>query len=368
VNGTASHVLDFDDVNARFLGHASVAVLGAALALAEQLDSSGAELIAAFVAGYETACRLAVAIGPRSYADGWHYTGTVGTFGAAAACARLLGLDAPETAIAFGLAASQASGLKCNFGTMTKSLHAGKACENGLLSALLASNGFTASADAIEIEQGFAALSGGECDAQAALADPPAGWYLLDNLFKYHASCYWTHSAIEGVLELRDGRGLNARDVSSMDLHVSDLELGTCVIPSPTTALQVKFSIAHLAAMAVLGRDLAVIADADAADGEVIAVRERVRLVPDGVAGAPTRVIVRTPEGEELEATVDVNTASRDLDDQRARLERKFAALAEPVIGAARAASLSACLRELGLRARVRELMSLTSPGMREPV
>jgi 2-methylcitrate dehydratase PrpD len=358
INGTASHVLDFDDVNARFLGHASVAVAGAALALGEQLDSSGADLVAAFVAGYETACRVAVAIGPQPYARGWHYTGTAGTFGAAAACARLLELDVDRTAMAFGIAASEAAGVKCNIGTMTKSLHAGKACENGLLAALLASNGFTAAGDAIEAEQGFAALAGGDCDAEAALADPDAGWYLLDNLFKYHASCYWTHSAIEGVLALRAEHGLGAGDVDSIDLHVSDLELGTCVIPAPQTGLQVKFSIAQLAAMALLGRDLTVIADGDARDPEVLELRGRVRLVEDGVAGHPTRVVARRHVGTALEATVGVNTPSPDLGAQRARLERKFTALAEPVIGADGANSLSSCVAALGTAPTVRELMA----------
>jgi 2-methylcitrate dehydratase PrpD len=365
INGTASHVLDFDDVNARFLGHASVAVVGAALALAEQLDASEADLLVAFVAGYETACRVAVAIGPQPYARGWHYTGTAGTFGATAACARLLALDVPRTAIAFGIAASEAAGLKCNIGTMTKSLHAGKACENGLLAALLASEGFTAAPDAIEAEQGFAALAGGDCDAGAALAEPPAGWYLLDNLFKYHASCYWTHSSIEGILSLIAEHDLSADQVSSVELHVSDLELGTCVIPSPATGLEVKFSVAHLVAMALLGRDLTVIADSDAADPEVISLRGRVRLVQGGVAGRPTRVVVRRLDGAELEAAVDVNTASRDLAAQGARLERKFLALAEPVVGAEAAASLAGRLDGLGAGAGVRELMALTRPGVR---
>jgi 2-methylcitrate dehydratase PrpD len=364
INGTASHVLDFDDVNARFLGHASVAVAGAALALAEQLDASGDELLVAFVAGYETACRVAVAIGPQPYARGWHYTGTAGTFGAAAACARLLALGASRTAIAFGIAASEAAGLKCNIGTMTKSLHAGKACENGLLAALLASEGFTAAPDAIEAEQGFAALAGGDCDPGAALADPPAGWYLLDNLFKYHASCYWTHSTIEGVLALKREHRIGAADVASVDVHVSDLELGTCVIPAPATGLEVKFSVAHLAAMALLGRDLTVITDGDALDEQVISLRGRVRLVEDGVTGRPTRVVVRLLDGAELEAAVDVNTASRDLAAQGARLERKFAALAEPVMGADGAGLLAGRIGSLGPGVSVRELMALTRPGV----
>jgi 2-methylcitrate dehydratase PrpD len=360
LNGTASHVLDFDDFNPHFLGHASVAVAGAALALAEHLDAPGTELIAAFVAGYETACRIAVALGSGPYARGFHYTGTVGTFGAAAACARLLALGEAETAIALGIAASQAAGLKSNFGTMTKSLHAGKACESGLLAALLASNGFTSSPDSIE---GFARSSGGDTHAAAALADPPAGWYVLDNLFKYHASCYWTHSTIEGVLSL----ALDWRDVASVEIHVSDLELGTCVIPSPAKGLEVKFSIAHLAAMSLLGRDLTVIEDADASDEVVVQLRDRIRLVEDRVAGEPTRVVVRLRDGSELEAAVDVNTASRDLTAQHERLSLKFLRLAEPVIGPAPADRLRTMIRSLGGGGvggvGVRDLMGLTRPA-----
>jgi 2-methylcitrate dehydratase PrpD len=355
VNGTASHVLDFDDVNARFLGHASVAVAGAVLALAEHLDASGAELITAFVAGYETACRIAVALGPDPYARGFHYTGTVGVFGAAAACSRLLALGAPETAVAFGIAASQAAGLKSNFGSMTKSLHAGKACEGGLLAALLASNGFTASPDAVE---GFARSSGGDCDAEAALADPPAGWYVLDNLFKYHASCYWTHSSIEGLLSL----DLDVRDVRSLELHVSDLELGTCVIPSPASGLEVKFSVAHLAAMALLGRDLTVIGDGDALDEAVVRVRERIRLLKDGVAGQPTRVVAQLRDGSEVEAAVGVNTASRDLAAQGERLLVKFSRLAEPVVGRRAADELRTLIGSLDGGVAVRQLMAQTRP------
>jgi 2-methylcitrate dehydratase PrpD len=356
VNGTASHVLDFDDVNARFLGHASVAVAGAVLALAEHLDASGAELITAFVAGYETACRIAVALGPDPYARGFHYTGTVGVFGAAAACSRLLALGEPETAVAFGIAASQAAGLKSNFGTMTKSLHAGRACEGGLLAALLASNGFTASPDAVE---GFARSSGGDCDAEASLADPPAGWYVLDNLFKYHASCYWTHSSIEGLLSL----DLDVGDVLSVELHVSDLELGTCVIPSPASGLEVKFSVAHLAAMALLGRDLTVIEDGDALDEDVVSVRERIRLLTDGVAGQPTRVVAQLRDGSEVEAAVDVNTASRDLAAQGERLSVKFSRLAEPVVGQRAADELRALIGSLDGGVAVRKLMEQTRPG-----
>jgi 2-methylcitrate dehydratase PrpD len=357
MNGTAAHRLDFDDVNLRLPGHASVAALGAALALGEQRDASGAELIVAFVAGYETACRVALAVGEQPYQLGFHATGTIGTFGAAAACARLLELDAAATAVALGIAASEAAGLKCNLGTMTKSLHAGKACENGLLAAELAARGFTAKDGAIEAEQGFAAVSGGGCDAAAALADPPEGWFLRENLFKHHAACFFTHSAIEGVRELRAAHDLSAEQLESMTLHVSEVELGACAIAAPATGLEVKFSISHLAAMALLGRDTAVIVDGDATDAEVVALRGRIALADDGRAGHPTRVEAELRDGSLLAACCEVNRPESDLAGQRVRLERKFASLAAPVIGRAGAAELLSRLGALG-QTSVRALMA----------
>ena len=359
VNGTSSHVLDFDDVNIGLICHVSVAILAAALALAEQLDADVCELLMAFVAGYETACRIAVSLGHGPYLRGYHVTGTVGTFGATAACARLLRLDAERTALAIGIAASEAAGLKCNIGTMTKSLHAGRACESGLLAALLASRGFTASASAIEDPQGFAAVAGVGCEAAAALSDAPSGWHLRDNLFKYHASCFFTHSAIEGLRELMSSRPLPADEIERVTIHVSELELGTCVIPEPSTGLEVKFSLAHLAAMTLLGRSTSAIGDEDAHDEEEIALRARVALVEDGAAGEPTRVEVTLRGGEVVSARHDVNRPAQDLGVQRRRLEEKFISLAEPALAAPQARRLLATLSDLHAEQHIRSLMAL---------
>ncbi len=360
VNGTASHALDFDDVNLAFLGHASVAVLAAVLALAEERDLSVGAAVGAYVAGYETACRLAVALGAEPYRRGFHATGTGGTFAAAAGCAGLLGLDAQATSHALGIAASQAAGLKCNFGTMTKSLHAGRACQSGLLAALLSERGFTANPGAIEAQQGFAAVSGGETNADAALAD---GWHLRENLFKHHASCFFTHSAIEGLLELKRERSFGASDVEQVEIHVSEVELGTCVIPEPATGLGVKFSLPHLAAMTILDRSTASIGDADAADAEVVALRSRVTLTPDGEPGAPSHVEVRFRDGSRLSAAHDVNAPEADLGAQGARLAEKFRVLAEPVLGGDRARTLLDALTDLDHARPVRELMRAARAG-----
>ena len=365
VNGTASHALDFDDVNVAMLGHPSVAVLAAALALAERDNMTVADLLTAYVAGYETACRLAVAIGPEPYMRGFHATGTVGTIGAAAACARLLRLDAEHTAIALGIAASQAAGLKCNIGTMTKSLHAGRACQSGLLSAALAARGFTASATALEDEQGFAAVSGATGGVAAEPTDPRSEWHLRENLFKYHASCFWTHSMIEGLRDLRREARVDPEEVTRVTLHVSDLELGVCATPEPSTGLEVKFSLAHLAAMVLLGRGTARITDEDADDAEVIALGSRVTLVDDLPAGEPTHVELELGDGRRLSASHDANEPERDLDRQGRRLTEKYRPLAEPILGPDRAGRLLDALTRPDPSASIRELAALSRPQRR---
>src|SRR5438270_4587532 len=208
VNGAIGHALDYDDVNLAIPGHPSVAILPGLIALAEQRRSSGREIIAAFVAGYETACRIGTALRPGHYDRGFHATGTVGCFGAAAACAHLLGLDADGMARALGIAGTQAAGLKSQFGTMCKPFHAGKASQSGLLAARLAARRFSSRPDLGEVEQGFALTHGPDFNADAALAEPKGGFHIFANLFKYHAACYLTHGPIESARALRERHGV----------------------------------------------------------------------------------------------------------------------------------------------------------------
>ncbi len=224
VNGAAAHALDYDDVNMAMPGHPSVAILPGLLALAELKGSSGREVITAFVAGYETACRIGAALQPGHYNLGFHATATVGSFGAAAACARLLGLEAEATAVALGIAGTQAAGLKSQFGTMCKPFHAGKAAQNGLLAARLAERGFSSRTDIVECVQGFALTHGPDFLPQAALATPEAGFHLLANLFKYHAACYFTHAPIECARRLRQEYRLIPEMIAGITLKL-DREL-----------------------------------------------------------------------------------------------------------------------------------------------
>jgi 2-methylcitrate dehydratase PrpD len=209
VNGTASHALDFDDVVAAMAGHPTVPIVPALLALAESEPASdtGRRFITAFVAGFEAECRIGILVAPSHYSRGFHVTSTVGTFGAAAACAHWLGLDLPRWQHAFGLAGTQAAGLKCMFGTMTKPFHAGRAAASGLLAARLAANGFTAHERVLDVEQGFVATQS-DAPNPAALHQLGRSFGIEGVLFKltFHRTVYPgdTLTARSVVIALRE--------------------------------------------------------------------------------------------------------------------------------------------------------------------
>jgi 2-methylcitrate dehydratase PrpD len=252
-NGTAAHALDYDDVAVNLRGHPSVPLFPALLALGEKLSASGRDVLDAFVLGFEVECKLGRAIGGHHYALGWHATSTLGTIGAAAGCARLLRLDAERTQTALSLAASLASGLQQNFGTMTKPLHAGLAARNGITAATLVEHGFTANDRAIEGESGFfRTMSGGaEIDPTAAvrgLADP---WEIVSPgiSVKLYPCCYATHRAIDAALEVRGHLG-DASEIAGIEVTVSPGTLVPLMNRLPRTGLEAKFSLEYCLAAA----------------------------------------------------------------------------------------------------------------------
>ncbi len=351
VNGAAAHALDYDDVNLAMPGHPSVAILPGLIALAEIHRSSGRELIAAFVAGYETACRLGASLRPGHYNLGFHATGTVGAFGAAAACARLLGLDAEATGRALGIAGTQAAGLKSQFGTMCKPFHAGKASHNGLLAARLAARGFSSRPDLVECEQGFALTHGPDFHPEAALADPPGGFHIRANLFKYHAACYLTHGPIECARAVREQHGLAPEEIERVVLKLDRSTDRVCNIPAPTDGLQAKFSLRQTVAMALAGVDTASLgaySERTANDPALVALRSRITLdFQDNWPQAAAEIEVALQHGRVLHAAHDAGVPSSDVAAQGERLTGKFDALATPVLGAARARELRAAIAGL---------------------
>ncbi len=328
INGAAGHALDFDDVITA-MGHPTAPVAPAVFGLAEALGASGAQVVGAFIAGVEAECRVGRVLGASHYAKGWHGTATFGAFGAAAAAAHLLDLDEATLLHAFGLAGTQAAGLKSVFGTMAKPLHAGKAAQNGVLAARLAARGFTSDTDILGSGQGFAATQSTTVDTAAA-TEPRAQPWVVDALFKYHAACYLTHDTIEAAGALRAQASLSLEQVEAVTLRVQSVHLGVCNIEAPRTGLECKFSLRMTCAMALAGDDTfdeALFSDAAARRPDLVALRQRVTVEPTA-RGPGSTVHVRLKDGHELSSTVDVAIPERDLPVQQARLERKFRKLA----------------------------------------
>jgi 2-methylcitrate dehydratase PrpD len=365
VNGAAGHALDYDDVNLAMPGHPSVAILPGLLALAEQRQSSGREVVAAFVAGYETACRIGSALRPGHYDRGFHATGTVGCLGAAAACARLLGLDAEVTARALGIAGTQAAGLKSQFGTMCKPFHAGKASQNGLLAARLAARGFSSRPDLVECEQGFALTHGPDFHPEAALGEPPNGFHIFANLFKYHAACYLTHGPIECARGLREQHGVEPEQVARLTLSLDRSCDRVCNIPAPSDGLEAKFSLRQTVAMALSGIDtasLAAYSAATATEPGLVRLREKLVLdFHDNWPQAAAELEVTLSDGRLLRASHDAGIPSADIAAQGERLAAKFDALAGPALGAARARELRETILGLDTLADVGTLTRLAA-------
>ncbi len=364
INGALSHALDFDDVITAMNGHPTVPVAPVAIGLAEALGSTGREALLAFIAGVETECRVGRLLGPSHYAKGWHATATFGTFGAMAAAAKLLELDDEQTRHAFGLAGTQAAGLKSVFGTMSKPLHAGKAAQNGLLAARLASRGFTSDMQILESDQGFAAVQSTTVNREAALAEPGQRFYVADALFKYHAACYLTHNAIEATARLRTASGLDPSQVEAVRVHVNAGHMGVCNIVEPRTGLECKFSLRMTTALALAGEDTfqeAVFSDATAVRADLVALRRRVSVMPDA-DGPGSTVEIEVKDGRVLAETVDVARPVRDLGAQQAQLERKFRHLAEPAVGPAAAGQIIEMCRNLEALPDLASLLALCRP------
>ncbi len=364
INGATSHALDYDDV-LPLIGHPTVAILPAALAVGQAEKRSGIDVLRAFIAGYETAGYIGAVVTRSHYERGFHSTATLGSFGAAAAAALLMELKPAEIAIALGLAGTQATGLKSMFGTMTKPFHAGRAAANGVLAARLAARGFTANPAVLETPQGFVTTLG-DGDPSADYPLPVPGSMVVDTLFKYHASCYLTHSTIEAVRQITERFPLAPDDVAAIEVHVSPGHLSVCNIPSPRTGLETKFSLRHTVALATLGEDTAAIAtfsDRWANDAKVVALRERVTVHGDRTQARDAQVFVRTREGRSIEGVVDVAVPERDLATQQKRLTAKFDSLVTPIIGASRASELRNTIAAFDTASNVEELMALTGEG-----
>jgi 2-methylcitrate dehydratase PrpD len=364
-NGTAGHAHDYDDVHDAMIGHPTVPVAPVVLALAEHLGRSGRDVITAFCAGVETECILGRYAGPTHYAQGWHATATLGTFGAAAAAANLLALDEQRTAIALGIAGTQAAGLKSQFGTMCKPLHAGHAAATGIEAAQLAARGFTSRTDILETPQGFMATQSAAPSLEGFREALATAEFVPDICFKYHAACYLTHSAIEALLQLKRAHGLTPERIAAVEVKVNAGHFDVCNIQRPATGLEAKFSLRFTAALALAGEDTASIrlfTDALTTRPDLVALRDRVTVVAHERPRAETEVRVRTISGETYTAAANVGIPATDLEAQWQRLGAKFQTLVEPLLGAVQTEALAQGCRHLAELPDLRKLVEACTP------
>ena len=363
-NGAQSHALDFDDTHLPSIVHGSAPVAPVVLALGEWQHTSGAEALAAFVAGFEVETRIGRVLG-RALADrGWHVTGVLGHFGAAAAAGKLLGLDAGRLAQALGIAGTQAAGLEQSFGTMSKPLHPGKAAMNGLLAALLAREGFTGSTAMLDGPGGLPATFLGVTDLGAAVEDLGKRFEILENSTKPYAACHLTHATIDAARAIRVREAPAAAAVEAVSCRVHPLVLKVAANAAPRTGLEAKFSVAFCAAMALVRGEAgeAEFGDESLRDPAVARVMARVTPEADASLGVgAARVTVRLADGRVLEERV---TAARGMPERpltREELEAKFSRLGEVVLPAERVARLAAALRGLADLPDVAELATLAA-------
>ncbi|MDP3046103.1 MAG: MmgE/PrpD family protein [Chloroflexota bacterium] len=341
-NGAVSHIVELDDLHRASILHPGAAVIPAALATAELVRASGPDFLAAVVAGYEVAIRVGEAVTPSHYRY-WHTTGTCGTFGAAAASARLLGLDVGGIASALGSAGTQAAGL-WEFladGAMSKHLHPGKAAMNGVLSALLAREGFTAASRILEGEKGFFHAMASSYDESRVTEGLGNSYRIAGMSFKVHASCRHTHSAIDTALDLLQRHRPSPADITAVHVETYQVALDITSNSQPDSVYSAKFSLPFCVALALCrGKaGLAEFTEGTLHDPLVRKVMGQVFLVAapdlDAVHPAqwPARVTIRMRDGRTFTAQTDYPRGDPENPVTVSDLERKFSDLASPVVG-----------------------------------
>jgi 2-methylcitrate dehydratase PrpD len=336
INGISSHTFDFDDTHLKTIIHPAGPVASAVLALGEHLGASGRQVIDALVLGVEVSCRVGNAVYPHHYDRGWHITGSTGMLGSAAACSRLLGLDAAHTQMALGIAASQPVGLREQFGTMTKPFHPGAAAKAGLMSALMARHGFTSSRRALEAPRGLMQVFSDKTDWAEITENLGTSWEIALNTYKPFACGIVIHPAIDACVQLRNQHHLTADQISRITVRAHPLVQELTGKKTPQTGLESKFSVFHSCAVAIMkGRageheysDEMVLSPA------TIALRDRVELVVDrAIHEASVDVTIETTDGRSLHIDIERAIGSLEKPMTGALLKAKFVDQSAPIIG-----------------------------------
>lgn len=365
INGTASHYLDYDDVHTGMVGHPSVPVIPAALAMGEHREINGKKLIEAIVAGFEAECRIGEAVNPDHYAAGWHATATLGCFGSCAAVAKMIGLSVDKVVSSLGIAGTQASGVQQSIGTMCKPFHAGKAASNGILAAVLAENGFTAPQQILEGTGGFGKVLSQKFD-ETKLNDFGRPFEIEAVLYKRYASCYFTHATVRCMLGIREKHQPALSKVTSVTVKASSV---TCTIagnPDPQTGLEGKFSVRYCAAVALM-RGTVIESDftnESVREPEIRDLMSRIKVVQDESLG-PTEAEIHTKmtDGTEIKERLELvsKEAGVSVAEWESVLETKSSDLLQGAFPSKTADRIAAAIRELEKIGNIKTFVELLS-------
>ena len=364
LNGISSHTFDFDDTHLKTIIHPAGPVASALLALAEHTGASGRALMDALVLGIDVSCRVGNAMYPDHYDRGWHITGSTGTVGAAAGCARLLGLSEAQTAMALGIAASQPIGMREQFGSMTKPFHPGGAARAGLMSALLAQQGFTASPKALEAPRGMMQTISTKNDWSEITQGLGQQFEIALNTFKPFACGIVIHPCIDGCAQLR-AQGITPEQIASLEIRVHSLVLELTGKKEPADGLQAKFSVYHgCAAGLMFGRAAEEeFSDAIVTRPDMVALRRKVvATVDDSIDESAADITAVLTDGRRVHLRVEHAIGSLQNPMTDAQLEAKFHDLSDAVLGAAQTSELIRAAWALGSASTTQALLALSSP------
>jgi aconitate decarboxylase len=377
-NGTAIHGFELDDAHVSSSLHPGAVTVPAALAVAQARDASGADVLVALAAGYEVGIRIGICAGLSHSTSGYHVTGTVGTFGAAAAAARLLRLSPIQTAHALGIGGTQAAGLySARTGAMTKRFHAGRASQSGTLAAFLAEQGFTGSLDVVEAPfGGFMSTMHGQFAAETILVDLGKRWETARVGLKPYAACASSHTIVDGVLDLRR-RGLTADNLSRLSIRMSkkgQVNVGWPYRPGEVIAAQMNGS--YIAAVTILDGDAFIdqFAQSRLADPQILALLPHIEVVHDpelDLAGAAKRHAVHVEatleDGRRMSVHVEQRRGSAEHPLASAEVEQKFRRLSSTTLGDPHIDEVMTIILRLERESSVKRLMFLLAQASASP-
>jgi 2-methylcitrate dehydratase PrpD len=374
-NGTMMHALDYDDCSDSFLGHPTTVILPAVLASGERLRISGEEVLLSYILGYDVCNKIGSGINPAYYETGWHSTATTGTLAAAIAAAKVLKLDVQQTRMAIGIAASLAGGLRQNFGTMTKSLHAGNAARNGVFAALLAQKGFTADQGILENPFGYTRVFGGtaEADFQKMTNNLGAPFEIVSNppIIKLYPSCRGTAGCIDAILYLIGQHDINADSVAEVECRTSSHTPKELIHSRPRTALEGKFSLEYCMAVAIVDKEAGLMqfTDEKVKDTKIQELISKVKYTHPPEMGSTsadsmrgrTEVVVRLKDGTELSRRVEAAKGDPENPLTTNEIESKFLDCAQSVFSRQDSKRLLSKIHTLERLKDISELMDLLS-------